>query len=57
MFSIFTILADGDFLFVAAREELADASQLVLELKAHWPNEYIIRDSRGNDLDLENPTI
>jgi hypothetical protein len=51
VYSVFTKLGDGEFLFVASREELEQAAQLVQELNANWPNEYVIRDSNGNDVD------
>ena len=53
MYSVFTRLADGEFLFVASREELEQAAHLVRELHANWPNEYVVRDSEGNDIDLK----
>ena len=51
VYSVFTKLGDGEFLFIASREELEQAAQLVQELNANWPNEYVIRDSNGNDVD------
>jgi hypothetical protein len=51
MYSIFTRLGDGEFVFVASREELEQVAQLVQELNANWPHEYVIRDSQGNDVD------
>ena len=52
MYSVFTKLGDGEFLFVASREELEQAAQLVQELNANWPHEYVVRDSEGNDVAL-----
>jgi len=54
MYSVFTKLGDGEFLFVASREELEQASQLVQELNVSWPHEYVVRDSKGNDVDPKN---
>lgn len=54
MYSVFTKLSDGEFLFVASREELEKAAQLVQELNANWPNEYVVRDSKGNDVGTKN---
>jgi len=54
VFSIFTKLGDGEFLFVASREELKLAALLVQELNANWPNEYVVRDSQGKDVDSQN---
>ena len=55
MFSVFTKLGDGEFLFVASREELEQAAELVQELNDNWPNEYVVRDSTGNNVVLRNP--
>ena len=54
MYSVFTKLSDGEFLFVASREELEQAARLVKGLGAHWPNEYVIRDSEGNEVQADN---
>ena len=51
MFSVFTRLGDGEFIFVASRVELGQAMQLIQELNASWPREYAIRDSDGKDVD------
>ena len=50
IYSVFTKLGDGEFLFVASSEGLEQAAHLILELNANWPNEYVVRDSRGNDV-------
>lgn len=57
MYSVFTKIGHGKFLFVASREELEQAEQLVLELsavvqelKGNWPDEYVVRDSEGNNV-------
>jgi len=55
MYSVFTKLGDDEFLFVASREKLEQAAVLVQELNDSWPHEYVIRDSKGNDVDLKNP--
>ena len=52
-YSVFVQLGDGEFLHVASREDLEQAVQLVKALKASWPQEYVVRDSEGNDVDLE----
>jgi hypothetical protein len=61
MYSVFTKLGDGKLLFVASREDLEQAAQLVRELSAvvqelnaNWPNEYVVRDSKGNNVDPNN---
>jgi hypothetical protein len=51
MFSVFASLGNGEFIFVASRDELGQATQLVRELKASWPREYAIRDLDGKDID------
>jgi hypothetical protein len=28
---------------------------LVQEFKVYWPHEYVVRDSKNNSVDLENP--
>lgn len=48
MYSIFTRLGDGEFLFVASRDKLEQAEQLARELKICWPHEFVVRDSKGN---------
>jgi hypothetical protein len=51
MYSVFTKLGDGEFLFVASRDELLQAANLVQELNANWPREYVVRDSKGNEIE------
>ena len=53
MYSVFVQLGDGAFLHVASREELEQAVHLVEAFKDHWPQEYVVRDSEGNDVDLK----
>jgi hypothetical protein len=48
-------LGDGEFQHVASRDDIEQAVRLVQELKAYWPHEYVVRDSKGNDVDLKNP--
>ena len=50
MYRIFAKLGDGQFLFVASRNEFERAAELVKEFNAYWPNEYVIRDPKGNDV-------
>jgi hypothetical protein len=45
-------IESDEYLHVVSRDELERAVQLVRELKALWPGEYIVRDSEGNDVDL-----
>jgi hypothetical protein len=53
MYSVFTKLGDGEFLYVASRDRLDEALQLSRDLSEFWPNEYVIRDSKGQDVDPE----
>ena len=52
MYRIFKRLGNGEFLHAAQCYELKQASQLVEMLNAHWPGEYVVRDSEGNDVDF-----
>ena len=54
MYDLFTKHNDGEFLYVASRDTLKEAVQLAAELKVTWPHEYVIRDSRGNDVDIKD---
>lgn len=47
MHSVFTILGDGEMLFIASRDSLEQAIQLAKELNAAWPHDYRVRDSKG----------
>jgi hypothetical protein len=53
MYSVFTKLGEGEFLFIASRDELEQAVQLVEAFNAQWPQEYVVRDSEGNDVELK----
>jgi hypothetical protein len=50
MYSVFTKLGDDEFLVVASREKPEQAAQLLQELNANWPHEYVVRDSKGDDV-------
>jgi hypothetical protein len=54
MYSVFTKLGDGEFIFVASHEELAQAAQLVKKLNEDFPHEYVVRDSKGADVETQN---
>jgi hypothetical protein len=56
MYRIFAQLDDGQFLFVARRDELDVAIELIDGLNAYWPREYVVRDSQGNDVDVAKYT-
>jgi hypothetical protein len=49
---VFRQLENGEYIQIASREELEQAVQLVEALNAHWPGEYRVRDSEGNDIEL-----
>lgn len=53
MYSVFTKLGNGELLLIASFEELKQASQLVSDLKEHFPHEYLIHDSDGNMVEFE----
>jgi len=58
MFSVFTRPGDGEFIFVASRDQLGQAVRLVQELNASWPQEYVVRDAEGNNVEpIEYPAI
>ena len=56
MYRLFTKLGDGEFLYVASRDRLKEALQLSQELNKFWPNEYLIRDSNGQEVYPEGPS-
>lgn len=51
MFRVFTRLGDGEFIFVASRDQLGQAMQLVQDLNTNWPQEYVVRDAEGNNVE------
>ena len=52
MYSVLKQRENGELEHVAFRDELEQAVQLIETLRAHWPGEYVVRDSEGNDVDL-----
>jgi hypothetical protein len=52
MYFVFRQLGNGEFLHVASRDDLEEALRLCGDLNTHWPGEYKVRDSEGNDVDL-----
>jgi hypothetical protein len=54
MYSVYTRLGNGELLFVAAHERLDEAQRLLRGLSTSWPHEYLIRDSKGNDIEPKN---
>jgi hypothetical protein len=57
MYTVFTRDSDGEFLFVASRDNLTEAVQLAEELHANWPHEYVVRDSSGNNTNVQTSFI
>ena len=51
MDSVFVQLGDGEFQHVASRDDLEEAVQFVEALKVTRPQEYVVRDSEGNEVD------
>jgi len=51
VYSVFTRLGDGEFLYVASRDDLERAVQLAEALNESWPREYEVRDSHGNTVE------
>jgi hypothetical protein len=53
MYTIFAKLGDGELVFVASRDQVAQAVELMEQLKAYWPgNEYVLRDWDGRGIEL-----
>jgi hypothetical protein len=54
VYSVFTKLADGEFLYVASRDDFEQAVRIAEDLNVEWPREYVVRDPMGNDVDLKD---
>jgi len=50
MYTVFTKLGDGEFLYIASRDKLEQAIQLAEKLNAGWPRKYVVRDSISNNV-------
>lgn len=48
MYKLYARLGDGEFVYVASRDDLQEALQLADALNASWPRQYEVRDSEGN---------
>jgi hypothetical protein len=53
MYCVFVQLGDGEFLYVASRDDFRGAVELVEGFKAHWPHNYVVLNSEGDDIQLE----
>ena len=52
MYTAFKQLDNGDFLEITVVDQLVQAARLIEALKVHWPGNYVVRDSEGNDMEL-----
>ena len=52
MFKLYARLGDGEFVYVASRNNLQDALQLADALNASWPRQYEVRDAQGNGVNF-----
>lgn len=52
MYTVSVQLSDGNFLQLAAFDQLQEAVRFATELNANWPHKYIVLDSCGNKVDL-----
>jgi hypothetical protein len=50
IYSVFAQLDDGTVLLVASCDDPEQAVQIVETLNASWPRRYVVRDSIGNDV-------
>lgn len=50
MYKVFRVDGRNDLIEVASRQQLREALQVVEALYSHWPGEYIVRDSDGNEV-------
>lgn len=53
MYCVFVQLGDGELLYVASRGDFGEAVELVEGFKVHWPHHYVVLNSEGNDIELE----
>ena len=50
MYQVYRRIRSGELVHISSPESLEQARQLVEALYLHWPGEYVVRDSEGNDL-------
>ena len=53
MCRVFSRLESDDILWIAAFDDLVQAKQFIESLNTHWSRQYLVRDSAGNDVDLD----
>jgi len=56
MYQVLVQLEGGELLYVASRNELEEAVQLIDGLNSYWPRKYVVHDSEGNKVDLARYT-
>ena len=54
MYTVLKQLGNGEFHYVACRDELEQAVQLVEELNFEWPGDYVVKDLKGNSFAFRN---
>jgi hypothetical protein len=52
MYRVYRRIQNGELVHVSSPESLEQAAHLVEALYIHWPGEYVVRDSEGNDVRL-----
>ncbi len=58
MFKLYARLGDGEFVYVASRNDLQESLQLADLLNASWPRQYEVRDAQGNAVNfLERQSV
>jgi hypothetical protein len=58
VYRVFCQLESGELVHVASRDQLEQAVTLAEALREGFPGEYVMRDSKGNDIELpERPAI
>ena len=53
MYCVFVQLGDGELLYVASRGDFEEAVELAEGFKVYWPHHYVVLNSEGNDIELE----
>lgn len=52
VYTVFKLEANGEYIEVGSCGQREEALQLVKAFSEHWPGEYLVRDSEGNELPL-----
>ncbi len=56
MYRVYVRLDEGEFVFVANRENPDQAARLAKELSSYWPHQYVVQDSQGDVVDCKTDT-